>query len=82
MGRKPGTFHSGYTSGEGGALIAPLCGLEVDELAGYLIIGVHKDGRAVLAASGNLAPSIVPAVLAAVLGSIVEAGGIEELKEP
>lgn len=61
---------TGYTDGEGTALLAPLMGCEPADIAHFVIVGIDRDGKVVFGASSAITARTVPKVLRAVANAI------------
>lgn len=61
---------TGYTDGEGAALMAPLVGVEPADLTHFVVIGLDPDGKVTFGASSSIVADVIPRVLRAVADSI------------
>ena len=57
------TADTGYSFKEAKALIGPLVGWPMEDVAGFVVVTVDKQGRAGFGASPNIAPAQVPDLL-------------------
>lgn len=61
---------TGYTDGEGSALLAPLIGAKPTDIEHFVIIGLDPDGKVIFGASSAIRAEVIPRVLRAVADSI------------
>lgn len=58
----PRQIQTTYTLGEVAAMLAPLVDWSPEDVGGFVVVPIGKDGTVTFAASDNVVPEIVPAL--------------------